>query len=233
VIAGVALFLTVDLAFFAANLTKVQHGGWFPLTIAFVVYMVLMTWQKGREIVTRNRTEEEGPLRAFVEELRTLEPPVYRAPGTGVFLNATKETTPLAMRANVEHNNTLHRSAVIISIHTRNVPHVAEHDQVTIDDLGYQDDGISHVSAQLGFQDDIDVPRILRLAVRRGLEGQCDPNTASYFLSRMTIVLTDAPGMARWRKKLFLAVARNASDPVVYFGLPDDRTVAMGSHVKF
>jgi KUP system potassium uptake protein len=233
VIAGAVLFLTVDLAFFAANLTKVLHGGWFPLTIAFVVYMVLMTWQKGREIVTRNRTEEEGPLRAFIEELRAVDPPVYRAPGTGVFLNATKETTPLAMRANVEHNNTLHRNAVIMSIHTSNVPHVPEHDQVTIDDLGYQDDGISHVSAQLGFQDDIDVPRILGLAVRRGLEGQCDPNTASYFLSRMTIVSTDAPGMARWRKKLFLAVARNASDPVAYFGLPDDRTVAMGSHVKF
>src|SRR5215210_1753063 len=151
VIAGAAGFLTVDLAFFAANLTKVLHGGCFPLTIAAVVYVILMTWRKGREMVTRNRTDEEGPLRAFVEELRDMDPPVYRPPGTGVFLNATKETTPLAMRANVEHNNTLHRAAIILSIETLNVPHVADTDRVSVDDLGYKDDGISHVAARLGF----------------------------------------------------------------------------------
>ena len=130
VLAGATAFLIVDLAFFSANLTKVLHGGWFPLVIAVAVFVVLMTWQKGREIVTRNRTEEEGPLRAFVEDLHAMEPPVYRAPGTAVFLNATKETTPLAMRANVEHNNTLHENVVIISIETMNVPNVPEADQV-------------------------------------------------------------------------------------------------------
>jgi KUP system potassium uptake protein len=230
---GVTGFLIVDLAFFSANLTKVLHGGWFPLTIAAVVFVVLMTWQKGREIVTRNRTEEEGPLRAFVEELRSLDPPVYRAPGTAVFLNATKETTPLAMRANVEHNNTLHHDVVIMSVETLNVPNVPESEQVSIDDLGYRDDGISHVTARLGFQDTIDVPHILSLAVARGLEGNCNVNTASYFLSRMTLIPTEAPGMSRWRKKLFLTLARNTSDPVAYFGLPDERTVVMGSHVQF
>jgi KUP system potassium uptake protein len=233
VIAGAAIFLTVDLAFFSANLTKVLHGGWFPLTIAAAVFVVLMTWQRGRGIVTRNRTEEEGPLRAFVEELRAKDPPVYRCPGAAVFLTASKETTPLAMRANVEHNNTLHRSVVILSIDTLNVPHVPEADQAIIDDLGYRDDGISHVTARVGFQDHIDVPRILSLAVGRGLERDCDPSTASYFLSRMTIVTTDAPGMAKWRKKLFMAVARNSANPVVYFGLPDDQTVVMGSRVMF
>jgi KUP system potassium uptake protein len=233
VITGAAIFLTVDLAFFSANLTKVLHGGWFPLTIAAAVFVVLMTWQRGRGIVTRNRTEEEGPLRAFVEELRDKDPPVYRCPGAAVFLTASKETTPLAMRANVEHNNTLHRSVVILSIDTLNVPHVPESDQAIVDDLGYRDDGISHVTARVGFQDHIDVPRILSLAVGRGLERDCDPSTASYFLSRMTIVPTDAPGMAKWRKKLFMAVARNSANPVVYFGLPDDQTVVMGSRVMF
>jgi KUP system potassium uptake protein len=101
VFAGAGLFLFVDLAFFSANVTKVLHGGWFPLMIALVVFVVLTTWQRGRELVTRNRTEE-GSLLAFVEELRELDP-LYRAAGTAVFLNATKETTPLAMRANVEH----------------------------------------------------------------------------------------------------------------------------------
>jgi KUP system potassium uptake protein len=233
VLGGGALFLIVDLAFFSANLPKVIHGGWFPILIAFVVFVVLMTWQKGREVITANRTEVEGPLQTFIEELRTMDPPVYRPPGTGVFLNATKETTPLAMRANVEHNNTLHSNVVIISIKTLNVPTVPEADRVSIDDLGYQDDGISHVTAQIGFQDPTDVPRILSLAIAEGLEGNCDTSTASYFVSRMTIVPTAAPGMARWRKRLFMAIARNSTDPVAYFGLPDDRTVAMGSHVTF
>jgi KUP system potassium uptake protein len=233
VVAGAAAFLTVDLAFFSANLTKVLHGGWFPLTIAAAVFVVLTTWQRGREIVSRNRTEVEGPLGAFVEGLRGKDPPVYRAAGAAVFPHATKETTPLAMRANVEHNNTLHRSAVIVSIQTLNVPHVPEADQVIIDDLGYKDDGISHVTARVGFQDEHDVPRILELARERGLERDCDPVTASYFVSRMTIVPTGAPGMASWRKKLFVAIARNSANPVVYFALPDDRTVVMGSHVSF
>ncbi len=122
---------------------------------------------------------------------------------------------------------------VILSIETLNFPNVPQADQVIIDDLVYHDDGISHVAARLGFQDEIDVPRILSQAVARGLEGDCNVSTASYFLSRMTIVPTDAPGMPKWRKKLFMAVARNSADPVAYFGLPDDRTVVMGSHVTF
>jgi KUP system potassium uptake protein len=233
VIAGATGFLIVDLAFFSANLTKVLHGGWFPLVIALAVFVVLTTWQKGREVVTRNRTEEEGALRGFVDEIRAYDPPVYRSPGTAVFLNANKETTPLAMRATVEHSNALHRNVVILSIDTLKVPNVPEDEQVAIDDLGYRDDGISHVVASVGFQDEIDVPRILALAVARGLEGDCDVDRASYYLSRMTIVPTSAPTMRRWRKKLFMAVARNASNPVTYFRLPDDRTVVMGSHVTF
>jgi KUP system potassium uptake protein len=233
VIAGAAGFLFVDLAFFTANVTKILHGGWFPLVIALAVFVVLTTWQKGREILTRNRTEEEGPLRAFVDEIRSYDPPVYRAPGTAVFLNANKETTPLAMRAIVEHSNALHSNVVILSIETLKVPNVPDGEQVNVDDLGYRDDGISHVIARVGFQDEVDVPHILTLAVKRGLEGNCDVDRASYFLSRMTIVPTDEPTMRRWRKKLFMTVARNASNPVTYFRLPDDRTVVMGSHVTF
>jgi KUP system potassium uptake protein len=233
VIAGAVGFLIVDLAFFSANLTKILHGGWFPLVIALGVFVVLTTWQKGREILTRNRTDEEGPLRAFVDEIRSFDPPVYRSPGTAVFLNANKETTPLAMRATVEHSNALHRNVVILSIDTLKVPNMPESEQVTIDDLGYRDDGISHVVASAGFQDEIDVPRLLALAVDRGLEGDCDVDRASYYLSRMTIVPTDAPTMRRWRKKLFMTVARNSANPVTYFRLPDDRTVVMGSHVTF
>jgi KUP system potassium uptake protein len=231
VVTGSALFLIVDLTFFAANLTKVLHGGWFPLSIALVVFVVLTTWQRGREIVTRNRTEEEGPLRAFVEVVRAMDPPVYRTPGTGVFLNANIETTPLALRANLEHNRIVHATVVIISVQTLRVPHVPDDERVTVDDLGYQDDGITHITARFGFQDTIDVPSTLRTAAER-VEGDIDVDRASYFLSRITIVPTDAPGMQRWRKRLFVAIARNAANPVAYFGLPDHRTVVLSGHIE-
>jgi KUP system potassium uptake protein len=231
VIAGAAAFLTVDLTFFGANLPKVLHGGWFPLLIAAIVFVVLTTWQRGREIVTRNRTEEEGPLRAFVEEVHAMDPPVPRTARTGVFLNANIETTPLALRANLEHNGTVHENVVIVAMQTLRVPHVPEDERVTIDDLGYRDDGITHVTVRYGFQDTIDIPGALRLAAR-GMESDVDLGEISYFVSRITIVPSEKPGMARWRKKLFTAIARNAANPVPYFGLPDDRTVVMGSHIE-
>jgi KUP system potassium uptake protein len=230
-LAAGAVFLTADLTLFSASLTKVTHGGWLPLTIAVVVFVVLTTWQRGREIVTRNRTEEEGPLQAFVEEVRAMQPPVYRAPRTGIFLNANIETTPLALRANLEHNRTVHASVVIVSVQTLRIPHVAVADRVSVDDLGYQNDGITHITARYGFQDKIDVPAMLRMAAER-VEGDIDVDRASYFLSRIAIVSTDAPGMSRWRKRLFVAIARNAANPVTYFGLPDHRTVVLSSHIE-
>jgi KUP system potassium uptake protein len=228
---GAGAFLTVDLTFFAANLPKVLHGGWFPLLIALIVFVVLTTWQRGREIVTRNRTEEEGPLRAFVEEVHDRETPVARPKLTGVFLNANLDTTPLALRANFEHNQVLQENVVIVSVQTLRVPHVPEEERVTVDDLGYRDDGITHLTVRYGFQDTIDIPRTLHLAAKR-LERDIDHENVSYFVSRITITTTDAPGMARWRKKLFTLIARNAADPVPYFGLPDDRTVVMGSQIE-
>ncbi len=228
---GAVAFLGIDLAFFSSNLTKVVHGGWLPLSIAAVVFVVLLTWQTGRKIVTRNRTEEEGPLRAFVEEVHSMDPPVFRVPGTAVFLNANIETTPLAMRANVEHNHTLHEHAVVLSIETMKVPHIPESERLSIDDLGYADDGISHITARFGYQDEPDVPATLRLAVGQGLERELDPDDSSYFLSRITIVPTDAPGMRKWRKKLFVAMSRNSANPVEYFALPADRTIVMGGNV--
>src|SRR4051794_23954830 len=231
VVLGAGAFLTVDLAFFSANLPKVLHGGWFPLVIALLVFVVLTTWERGREIVTRNRTEEEGPLRAFVEEVHAMDPPAYRPPRTGVFLNANIETTPLALRANLEHNRTVHENVVIVSVQTLRVPHVPEDERVTVDDLGYRDDGLTHLTVRYGFQDTIDIPSTLRMCAKR-METDIDLDAVSYFVSRITIVPTDAPGMPRWRKKLFTAIARNAANPVPYFGLPDDRTVVMGSHIE-
>ncbi|MDA0185282.1 potassium transporter Kup [Solirubrobacter phytolaccae] len=232
VIAGASAFLIVDLTFFAANLTKILHGGWFPLAIAFAVFGVLTTWQRGREIVSHRRIEEEGPLRDFVKEVHDLDPPVARAPGTAVFLNANPETTPLALRANVEHNHVLHECVIIVSLTTERVPYVHEDERLSIDDLGYRDDGITHITGRFGFQDPMNVPQLLRLAAEQGIEGKPELKNPSYFVSRISIIPTKRPGMARWRKKLFLAISRNAANPVEIFHLPDDRTVVMGSHIE-
>jgi KUP system potassium uptake protein len=231
---GVLVFLTVETAFFAANLTKVVHGGWLPLLVATLVFTVLSTWRRGREIVTPNRTELEGPLREFVDEVDAMRPPVHRVDGVAMFLNANRETTPLALRANVEHNHTLHSTVVILSLVVEKVPHVAETERLVFDDLGHSDDGIVHLTARLGFQDEPDVPRIMRLAVAHPDAGEIrgiDMEQVSYFLSRISIVRTDAKGMRAWRKRLFLTVAHNAASPVDYFRLPADRSVIMGAHV--
>lgn len=232
VIASATAFLLVDLTFFAANLTKIVHGGWFPLAIALAVFSVLTTWQRGREIVTTRRVEEEGPLRAFVEEVRDLDPPVARAPGTAVFLNSNPETTPLALRANVEFNHVLHECVLIVSLVTERVPYVHEDERLSVDDLGYRDDGITHITGRFGFQDPMNVPALLRQAAEQGIEGDPDLRDPSYFVSRIQIVPSNRPGMANWRKKLFLAISRNAADPVEVFHLPDERTVVMGSHIE-
>jgi KUP system potassium uptake protein len=231
---GAVVFLTTETAFFAANLTKVVHGGWLPLLVATFVFTVLSTWRRGRAIVTPNRTALEGPLRPFVDEVDALQPPIHRVDGIAVFLNANIETTPLALRANVEHNHTLHKTVVILSMMVEKVPHIPDAERLVFDDLGHSDDGIIHLTARLGFQDEPDVPRILRQAVAHPDAGEIagiDPDEVSYFLSRIAIVRTGAKGMQAWRKRLFLTIAHNAASPVDYFGLPADRCVIMGAHV--
>jgi len=229
-VAGCAFFLTIDLAFFGANLPKVLHGGWFPLVIAALIFVVLTTWQNGQAIVMERRRKLEGPLRAFVEEVRERDD-VIRVPRTGVFFTAYAENTPLALRTNLDHNHSVHETAIVVSLEPLNVPHVQAEKRLVHDDLGYEDDGICHVTARYGFQDDIDIPALLRGSLKQ-LEGDVNLENVSYFISRATIVVTDDPCMARWRKKLFAAIARNAANPVGYFNLPDDRTVVLGAHVE-
>jgi KUP system potassium uptake protein len=229
---GAGAFLIVDFLFLAANLTKITHGAWLPLLIGIVVFTVLTTWQRGRELVTERRERAEGSLRAFVDQLHERRPPLQRVSGTAVFLNRNKSTTPLAMRANVEHNQVLHQHVVILSIETSPVPHVALSDCLTIDELGYGDDGIAHVGARFGYMDEPNVPGILHQAVKAGLECPLEVDDASYFLSTIELRAGDAPGMIRWRKRLFVATSRITADAAEYFGLPRDCTVIMGSQIE-
>jgi KUP system potassium uptake protein len=233
VLVGV-VFGGVELTFFGANLTKVVHGGWLPLVIAVAVVTVMMTWQRGRRIITGRRTALEGDLAEFVEKMRGKA--VDRVPGTAVFPHPSKETTPLALRANVEFNHVMHEHVVIVSIRSENVPHVPIGERLGVDELGYSDDGIVHLTMRFGFQDEPDIPAMLRRAVGIGAELDIDPDHASYFLSRISIERgaqkDTEPRMATWRKRLFVGLAHNAASPAAYFCLPLDRTVVMASRVE-
>ncbi|WP_328322659.1 potassium transporter Kup [Kribbella sp. NBC_00382] len=231
VIAGATIFLAVELLFLAANLTKIAHGAWLPLIIAITVFTVLTTWQRGRVIVTQRREQREGPLREFIDELHESSPPLLRVAGTAVFLNRSKTSVPLAMRANVEHNHILHQHVLILSIETDPVPHVDVADSITVDDLGHLDDGIIHVSARFGYMQTPDVPAVLRLAAEKSSEMSADLDDTSYFLSTIELGLGDAPGMTRWRKRLFIATSGITADAAEYFSLPRDRVVIMGSRI--
>jgi KUP system potassium uptake protein len=232
VLLGAGGFLTVDLLFFAANLTKLTHGAWLPLLIAVIVFTVLTTWQRGRALVTARRKREEGTLRSFVDELHRRRPPLERVPGTAIFLNRGKSTVPLAMRANVKHNHILHEHCVILSIETMPVPHVPAARRLMFDDLGYADDGITYLAAQFGYMDAANVPRVLALAAKAGLEFPLEVKEASYFLSTIDLYVGSRPGMRRWRKRLFVATSRISADAAEYFRLPRDRTVIMGSRME-
>jgi KUP system potassium uptake protein len=232
VFGGGAALLTVDLVFLAANTTKIVHGAWLPLLIAVTFFTVLVTWQRGRELVTLQRERLEGPLRKFVDELHTRKPSVGRVAGTGVFLNRSKLTAPLAMRACVEHLQTLHEHVVILTIETLPVPHVPAGERLLVDDLGYTDDAITHATARFGYMDVPDVPAVLRLLEKAPVECPLEVDTASYFLSTIDLGLGDGHEMARWRKQLFLATAQLSSDAADYFLLPRDRIVTMGARLE-
>jgi KUP system potassium uptake protein len=227
-----ALFLTVEVSFFSANLAKVAHGAWLSLGVGLVISFLMVTWRRGRETLTRNRTEHEGSLNEFLDTVRTAQPPVRRVPGTAIFLNPNKHTTPLALRAEVEHNHALHDAVLIVSVDSIGLPHVDREDRFATEWLGHGLFKVLHVSIRTGYRDRADIPKALALARKEGhLARNVDLEHASYFISRMTIIASEAPGMPRWRKALFITMARNASSPIAHFRLPSDRTVIMGSQV--
>jgi KUP system potassium uptake protein len=229
-----ALFLTVEVSFFAANLAKIGHGAWLSLVVGLVIATVMMTWRRGREMVIRSRTEQEGLLGDFLDGLGKADPPIKRVPGTAIFLKYGKETTPLALRAEVKHNHVLHEKVLIVSVERVGIPHVEDPDRLAVEQLGKGLLKVRHVTVRVGYHDQTDVPAALALARKRGLlERNLDLEHASYFVSRMSIVPTQSPGISRWRKYMFVAMARNATSPIEHFALPSDRTVTMGSQVSF
>jgi KUP system potassium uptake protein len=229
-----ALFLIVEVAFFAANLAKIFQGAWLPIVAAFTVMTVMMTWNKGRRYVTGVRDAREGTLRDFLSELDQQEDPVSRVPGVAIYMSPNQEATPLAFRAEIEHSHSLHQKVLIVSVEEVSLPYVGDNDRFVIERLGDAGLGIRHVNIRMGYQEETNVPKMLQLARRELLlERDLNLEGASYFISRITLVATDEPTDLRgWEKKLFVAIARNAASPIESFHLPSDRTVAMGSSIE-
>ncbi len=228
---GGIIFLTVNALFLAANMTKILHGGWFPVAVGVILLTIMLTWNRGRVHVTGVRAEREGSLRDFLHKIETLDPAVRTVPGTAVYLSASRETAPMAMRDAVRFNNTIHEQVVILSIETTKSPFVPDAERLNIDELGYEGDNIVHLTARLGFKDTPDVPHLLQLALEQGLDEGIDVEHATYLLSHVDVVPGGPFAMARWRKRIYCTLSRNATSPTDYFCLPSDRTLTIGSQL--
>jgi KUP system potassium uptake protein len=220
-----SLFLGVDLAFFGATLFKIPHGGWFPLVAAVVVFTVLSTWRTGRRLVSERLLRGGIPLTEFVA--RASKDPPTRTRGTGAYLVSSPGLTPQALFANLEYNDALHETVVVISVVTEEVPRIDPEERTQMVDLG---GGFHQVVLHYGFMEDIDVPQALAVEVapKLGIELAKVP----YFLGRESLRVTARPGMARWREHLFALMSRNATSAATYFDLPPEQIVEVGLAVE-
>jgi KUP system potassium uptake protein len=218
-------FFAVDLAFWASNLMKLLEGGWFPLLIASVIMVFMLTWRDGRALLDKKRNEEALDLTSFLEAV-FLSPPV-RVEGTAVFLTSSKGNVPNAMLHNLKHNKVLHKQNLFVNVQNHEVPWIEEKERLEITDIG---NGCWQVVIHYGFKDDPDVPGAL--AQLNGLGSEVNAMTTSYFLSRDSIVPTVGGGMATWREKLFAQMHLNASSAADFLNLPSNSVVELGSKVE-
>jgi KUP system potassium uptake protein len=219
------LFLIIDLAFFGANALKIAHGGWLPLLIGGLLFTLLTTWKTGRQIVARRLTARAVPIEEFLATIDKTRP--TRVTGTAVFMTAVSRGTPPALAHNLRFNKVLHEHVVTLMITTQPVPHVPVEEQVSVKALGQ---GLFDVRVCYGFMEDPNVPQALANACAHGLE--LDEDDVTYFLGRETLIVTKAPGMARWRERLFVVMARNAVRAPSFFRLPPERVVELGVQVE-
>ena len=218
------IFLVVDGAYFASNLTKVPDGGWFPLLVAAIAFTLLTTWARGRQIVREHLNHSAMTMEMFIgSTLRSLR----RVPGTAVFLSASAKGVPPALLHNVKHNKVLHERIVILTVHIQGVPQVPEEKRVEAHAL---DDGFFRIILHYGFMEEIDIPAALARA--DGCGPVFRPMDTSFFLGRQTLIPSSKPGMALWREKLFAWMVQNAESAMEFFKLPINRVVELGSQLE-
>jgi KUP system potassium uptake protein len=218
-------FLLIDGAFWGANLLKIPHGGWFPIVVGAVVFTLLVTWKRGRQIL-QERLRENAPERTeFLTSL--MRHPPHRVHGTAVFMYGSDRKAPPALLHNLKHNKVLHQRVVFLVVNTLEIPFVAAERRAKVTSL---DHGMWQVDLRYGFMEEVDIPAALAAIREDGLS--FSPMETTYFLGRETVIASGHPGMALWRERLFAVMSRNAQSATAFFRLPPNRVVELGAQVE-
>ena len=220
-----AVFLAAELAFLSANLVKIQHGGWFPLTIGVIGFTIMSTWKTGRNRLRQRLVNSLLPIEDFLKDVAESKP--QRVSGTAIFLAGNPDGTPAALTHNFKHNKIIHKRVVLLTILIEEIPFVETERRVEVADLG---EGFFRVIGRYGFMEEPDALEILKLCKPHGLNFREMETT--FFLSRETIISSERRGLARWRKRLFALLSRNAQPANAYFRLPPNRVVELGLQVE-
>ena len=218
------LFFLVDGAYLTANLTKIPDGGWFPLLVGLIVFTILTTWAKGRQLMMARLREAAMPIKVFISSAATS---ATRVPGTAVFMTSTADGVPHALLHNLKHNKVLHERIILLTVKIADVPFVRQVERVKLDHLGH---GFHRLVLRYGFMEEPDVPAALALVT--GCGDKFKMMDTSFFLARQTLLASSKPGMAIWREKLFAWMLRNAESAMEFFRLPTNRVVEVGSQVE-
>jgi KUP system potassium uptake protein len=223
-VAALTMFLIVDVAYFAANLTKVPDGGWFPLFVGLIIFTLLTSWSRGRKLMMERMQEAAMPLSIFIKSAANS---ASRVPGTAVFMTSTPEGVPHALLHNLKHNKVLHERVVLLTVRIEDVPYIETGNRCSMSDLGQ---GFYRMMIRYGFMEEPDVPAALKTADRCG--AAFNMMDTSFFLARQTLLPSSRPGMAIWREHLFAWMLRNAESAMEFFRLPTNRVVELGSQLE-
>jgi KUP system potassium uptake protein len=219
-------FLTVDLAFFGSNMLKIGMGGWVPLTIGAVVFILMMTWKHGRTLLREQFKADQQSLDDFLQQIKAERP--KRVTGTAVFMTGSSDGTPAILRPHLKHNQVLHKQVALLTVIIEEVPRVSWAKRLEVTKLSQ---GFWRVVMHYGFMQSPNVPRALRSSKRYGLE--IDPNEITYYVGRQTLVPGQKKkGLAVWRKRLFVLMARNAAQPITFYNLPLEQVFELGIRVE-
>jgi len=223
--AALAVFLVFDLAYFGANIVKIADGGWFPIIVAVVIFTVMTTWKRGRAEVAELLSQASLPLDLFLADLSIQQP--HRVEGTAIVMTSTTTGVPPVLLHHFKHNKVLHKRVVLLSILSERRPEVADAERVEISDLGQ---GFYRVVAHFGFMETPRIPHIIKLAQAEGME--FDIMNTTFFLGRETLLPTGRAPLAKWRKRLFAVVSRNAPSATAFFDIPPNRVVELGAQLE-
>jgi KUP system potassium uptake protein len=217
--------LMLDMTFMASNTAKIAHGGWFPLAFGGLVFFVLATWKRGRDLVRAERSRDGLALEPFLKNLAAFPP--HRVEGTAVFMSGGVDEVPHALLHNLKHNRVLHERVVFLTAVPRDVPHVDAEDSAEIRDLTA---GCYSVKVNLGFKDSYDIADIAR-ALDQRFEFKIEPSETSFFLSRETVLTGRPGGMADWRERFFGWMMRSAQPASDFFRIPSNRVIEIGTQI--